>query len=66
MSQCSDEDLLADAGRGDREAFGLLAERFHRPVMGYVHRFLGEVSRDTAEDLTQEVFLAAWERGSGV
>ena len=60
MSQHSDEDLLMEAGQGDRASFGLLVERYHRPVMHYIHRFLGTITRETAEDLTQDVFLSAW------
>ncbi len=57
---CSDEDLLVAAGRGDRSAFGTLVERHHRGVMQFIYRFLGNVDRCTAEDLTQDVFLKAW------
>jgi len=64
MSNRRDEDLLQDAGGGDREAFGVLVERHHRAVMQFVHRFLGDIGRDTAEDLAQDVFLKAWKAAS--
>ena len=60
MPQREDHDLLIAAGRGDREAFGLLVERHHRGVIQFVHRFLWNVGRDAAEDLAQDVFLSAW------
>jgi len=56
-----DEHLLVASGRGDRDAFALLVERHHRAVIRFVHRFLATADRATAEDLAQQVFLAAWE-----
>ncbi len=43
---------------GDREAFGLLVERHHRPIFNYIYRMVG--SPDLAADLTQEVFLKVY------
>ena len=60
MPEREDEDLLISAGKGDREAFGLLVERHHLAVVRFAYRFLGNVDRDTAEDLAQDVFLRAW------
>jgi RNA polymerase sigma-70 factor (ECF subfamily) len=60
MPEGTDEDLLVAAGAGDREAFGILVERHHRAVVRFAYRFLGNVGRDVAEDLAQEVFLSAW------
>jgi RNA polymerase sigma-70 factor (ECF subfamily) len=61
MPEREDHDLLIAAGRGDREAFGLLVERHHRGVIQFVHRFLGSIGRDAAEDLAQDAFLSAWQ-----
>jgi RNA polymerase sigma-70 factor (ECF subfamily) len=55
-----DTALLLAAGRGDRSAFGELVERRQRAVVRFVHRFLGTADRATAEDIAQDVFLAAW------
>ena len=55
-----DEDLVLAAGRGDRAAFAVLVERYHRAVIRFVHRFVGEGRHHTVEDLAQDVFLAAW------
>lgn len=51
--------LVVSAREGDRDAFGALYFRFHRLVHGIL---LARLSRADAEDLAQEVFLAAWER----
>ena len=55
-----DEQLMRAAAQGDREAFGTLVERHHPGVLRFVHRFLGTVDPQSAEDLAQDVFLAAW------
>jgi len=60
MPRRTDEALLLAAGRGDREAFGLLVERQHRAVVQFIHRFLVTTDRATVEDLAQDVFLGAW------
>lgn len=60
MNVSDDEQLMLAAARGDREAFGSLVERHHPGVLRFVHRFLGIVDGHTAEDLAQDVFLAAW------
>ena len=65
MSQQRDEELLLAAGRGDRQAFGHLVERHHRAVVQFIYRFLGDVDRDSAEDLAQDVFLKAWKAARG-
>ena len=56
----TDKELLLASGRGDREAFTLLVQRYHRPIIRFVHRFLATADRATAEDLAQQVFLSAW------
>src|SRR5437588_6672594 len=38
--------------------FGILYEKFKRPVHSYIYRLLG--SHDDADDLTQEVFMRAY------
>ncbi|MEW6741374.1 MAG: sigma-70 family RNA polymerase sigma factor [Planctomycetota bacterium] len=53
------------AGQGDQDAFALLVERHHRAVLDFIHRFLGLADRAMAEDLAQDVFLAAW-RGARI
>src|SRR5688500_17541801 len=53
----SDEELVAQAQRGDREAFAVLYDRYLPRVHGYCYRLLGE--RETAEDAATDVFMRA-------
>jgi RNA polymerase sigma-70 factor (ECF subfamily) len=52
-----DEDLVAQAQRGDREAFAALYDRYLPRVYGYCYRLLGE--REAAEDATTDAFMRA-------
>src|ERR1044071_9223530 len=54
----SSDDLIALARSGNQEAFGLLFERYARPVMGFVYNLVGRP--DVAEELTQETFVRAF------
>ncbi len=56
----SDEDLARKVQVGDREAFGLLARRYLRPVHAVAASFLRE--RADVEDVAQEAFLRALDR----
>lgn len=51
--------LLARAIQGDREAFGNLYERYLGEVQRYI--FYRVTNRFDAEDLTETVFIKAWE-----
>jgi RNA polymerase sigma-70 factor (ECF subfamily) len=57
--------LVAAALAGDRGAFGALMERHQQAIFGYLYRL---VFRDveTAQDLTQTVFLKAYQGLAGV
>ncbi len=55
----SDQTLLARAIQGDKEAFGDLYERHLDEIQRYI--FYRVASRLDAEDLTETVFLKAWE-----
>jgi RNA polymerase sigma-70 factor (ECF subfamily) len=61
LASLADEDLLAQVGRADDEAFAVLYDRHARVAYSLAYRLLG--SRESAEDLVQDVFLAVW-RGS--
>lgn len=50
------DELLRRASLGDEEAFAALYRRFQGPVHRFAWRMTG--SRETAEDVTQETFLA--------
>ncbi len=54
-----ENDLIARARRGDAQAFGELYERYLNAIYRYVYYRVGEVA--DAEDLTELVFLKAWE-----
>jgi RNA polymerase sigma-70 factor (ECF subfamily) len=51
--------LLRKAQRGDERAFASLVRMYEQPVYNYVLRLVGD--RSLAEDLTQEVFLRAYQ-----
>jgi RNA polymerase sigma-70 factor (ECF subfamily) len=55
--ELSDEEILASASQGDREAFGLLYERYIDRIFNYVYYRTGNVN--DAEDLTARVFQRA-------
>ncbi|HQY30246.1 MAG TPA: RNA polymerase sigma factor [Thermomicrobiales bacterium] len=53
-----DTELVARARDGDTVAFERLFERYHAPVLNYLHRMVGD--RALAEDLTQDSFVKAY------
>jgi RNA polymerase sigma-70 factor (ECF subfamily) len=55
----SEEDLIARAARHDADAFGALYERYLALIYRYVFYRVDDVAE--AEDLTEQVFLKAWE-----
>ncbi len=57
----SDEYLLGRIGERDAEAFETLLTRYQESVRGHLLRTVRDPN--TAEDLTQEVFLRVWTRG---
>lgn len=52
-------DLIARAQQGNRAAFGSLYERYMGQIYRYVYYRVSD--RDEAEDLTETVFIKAWE-----
>jgi RNA polymerase sigma-70 factor, ECF subfamily len=56
VTMISDEALMLEFQRGSREAFTELFARYRDPLYGFFRRRLA--SRDRAEDLAQETFLA--------
>ena len=55
-----DRELLALAAAGDRAAFGQLYDRHVRPVYWQAYSVVGNASE--AEDITQDVFITAWDK----
>ena len=54
----SDEELMDECVRDSDEAFRELVDRFKARVINLVARFISD--RDRAEEISQEVFLAAY------
>lgn len=54
----TDEELIADLGRGDGDALGLLYDRYRRLAMAVAYRILEDTS--AAEDCLQDAFLQVW------
>lgn len=57
-SQRTDEELIADLGRGDTEALGQLYDRYRRLAMAVAYRILDDAT--AAEDCLQDAFLQVW------
>ena len=55
----SEFNLICAIGNGDQEAFKCLVERYQKPLMNFIYRYVGD--RHMAEDLTQEVFLRIYQ-----
>lgn len=54
-----DENGLVERARaGDQAAFAQLFERYHAPILNYLHRMVND--RALAEDLTQDTFIKAY------
>jgi len=54
-----DARIVKQVLRGRREMFGLLLERYQKPIFNFVYRFYGNY--DLAQELTQETFLRAYQ-----
>lgn len=57
--EVEDRDLVGKARQGNVDAYNHLVSRWERRVYNYVLRLLG--SREDALDITQDVFLKAWQ-----
>jgi RNA polymerase sigma-70 factor, ECF subfamily len=58
LGRDSDEELMRRAQGGDKQAFGLVYERYASAILSYLYRLLGNV--EDVEAIGQEVFLRAW------
>lgn len=59
----SDEELMAGVRRGDRESFSALVARHTQKFYGLAYRMTS--SREEAEDIVQESFIAVWTNPGG-
>src|SRR5216684_3403808 len=55
-----DPRVLRAASQGDQRAFQTIVEAYRQPILRYVERFVRDPC--LAEDITQEVFLRAYQR----
>lgn len=60
MAPVSEAELLRRALHGDKQAFGSLYEVYLEPIYRYIYYRVGDHAE--AEDLTELVFLKAWEQ----
>lgn len=60
MENDSDEELVHRVVQGKDQAYGMLVERYQRPVFNLMYRYCR--SEQEAADLSQDVFLRAYER----
>lgn len=58
MTEPQDDILVERAKAGDRLAFDELYSKYKRPILNFVFRLIG--NRDTAEEITQEVFIKVY------
>ena len=54
-----DAQIVRQVLRGKREAFGVLVERYQKPIFNFIYRFYGNY--DLAQELTQETFLRCYQ-----
>ena len=55
----SDDELVLKSQQGDVHAFDMLVERYHQKIYGLTYNMTS--NREDAEDLTQEIFIKAFE-----
>lgn len=59
LNHFDEQELVARAQNGDREAFNPLVYKYQQKIYNLIYRKIRD--RETAEDLCQEVFLKAWQ-----
>ena len=57
--EVEDRDLIARAKQGHVDAYNVLVSRWEKRVFNYLLRLIS--NRETAQDLSQDVFLKAWQ-----
>lgn len=54
-----DAQIVRQILRGKQEAFGVLVERYQKPIFNFIYRFYGNY--ELAQELTQETFLRCYQ-----
>ena len=60
MNRVDDHSLIRQSIQGERKAFEEIVERYHRPIYNAAVRIISD--SDEAEDITQMVFMKAFEK----
>ncbi|HEY3762273.1 MAG TPA: sigma-70 family RNA polymerase sigma factor [Verrucomicrobiae bacterium] len=60
VMESSDNNLVADSLRGDREAFGHIVARYQTLICSLAYNATGSVSQ--SQDLAQDTFVIAWKQ----
>jgi RNA polymerase sigma-70 factor (ECF subfamily) len=60
MDRLDDQNIITKVLQGDVHAFGLLVKRYEEPLYNLMYRITK--STESAEDLTQETFIRAYEK----
>lgn len=60
MAALSDDQLWRESSGGDRDAFGIIVERYQSLICSLAYSACGNLAR--SEDLAQETFVIAWQR----
>lgn len=58
MLSSIDEELVESFKNGKQDAFDQLYEKYKKPILNYLYRFIGNLSN--AEELSQEVFVKVY------
>ncbi len=58
MSHRTDEQLVNQYLRNDKQALEILIQRYLKPIYNFVYRYVS--NEQEAEDITQEVFIKTW------
>lgn len=60
MMEKNDNDLVLEVINGRSSSYGVLIERYQKTIFNIMLRLTGDY--ETARDLTQDVFVKAWEK----
>jgi len=58
MQELSDSEIIADYLNGNKESLNILVGRYINLIYSFTYRYVG--NEEEAEDITQDVFVKAW------